>query len=43
MNKHKNNAYIDGSNLYLGVKGLGWDMDYARFRVWLNDWLRDNL
>ncbi len=30
-------AYIDGSNLYKGVKNLGWVLDYQRFRVWLRD------
>lgn len=30
-------AYIDGANLYEGVKGLGWKLDYQRFRVWLRD------
>ncbi len=32
MNVH---AYIDGANLHKGVSGLGWELDYARFRVWL--------
>ncbi len=32
-----NVAYIDGANLYNGVKSLGWNFDYARFRVWLSD------
>jgi uncharacterized LabA/DUF88 family protein len=30
-------AYIDGANLHQGVKNLGWRLDYARFRVWLQD------
>ncbi|MFH1098641.1 MAG: hypothetical protein V1723_01830, partial [Candidatus Uhrbacteria bacterium] len=30
-------AYIDGANLYRGVKSLGWELDYARFRVWLRE------
>ncbi len=30
-------AYIDGANLHKGVKGLGWKLNYARFRVWLQD------
>lgn len=34
----KNNfAYIDGSNLYMGISSLGWKLDYARFRVWLSE------
>jgi uncharacterized LabA/DUF88 family protein len=32
-----NIAYIDGANLYNGIKSLGWELDYARFRVWLTD------
>src|SRR3989344_7512881 len=31
----KNVAYIDGANLYNGIKSLPWDFDYGRFRVWL--------
>jgi len=30
-----NYAYIDGANLHKGVLGLGWNLDYSRFRVWL--------
>lgn len=30
-------AYIDGANLHKGVKGLGWDLDYARFYVYLKE------
>ncbi len=38
MKNTKNNyAYIDGANLYKGIGELGWDLDYARFRVWLKD------
>ena len=38
MKKQENNfAYIDGANLYRGVKSLGWKLDYARFRVWLSE------
>jgi uncharacterized LabA/DUF88 family protein len=32
-----NYAYIDGANLHKGVLGLGWKLDYSRFRVWLAD------
>ena len=35
--KEKNHAYIDGANLHNGVASLGWQLDYARFRVWLTD------
>ncbi|MBT9169155.1 MAG: hypothetical protein DDT19_02509 [Syntrophomonadaceae bacterium] len=30
-------AYIDAANLHRGIKSLGWELDYARFRVWLSD------
>jgi len=33
----KINAYIDAANLYKAVQELGWELDYKRFRVWLND------
>jgi uncharacterized LabA/DUF88 family protein len=33
--KENNFAYIDGANLHKGIKGLGWILDYKRFRVWL--------
>ena len=36
MKKNENNiAYIDAANLYFGARALGWEIDYARFRVWL--------
>lgn len=35
--KTNNYAYIDGANLYKGVVGLGWRLDYRRFRVWLSE------
>ena len=37
IKKENNFAYIDGANLYQGIKGLGWKLDYRRFRVWLKD------
>jgi uncharacterized LabA/DUF88 family protein len=33
----KNFAYIDGANLHRGIKSLGWELDYARFRIWLKE------
>jgi uncharacterized LabA/DUF88 family protein len=30
-------AYIDGANLHRGVKNLGWNLDYKRFCIWLQD------
>jgi uncharacterized LabA/DUF88 family protein len=35
--KENNFAYIDGANLYNGIAGFGWKLDYARFRVWLRE------
>lgn len=29
-------AYIDGANLHKGVKSLGWELNYMRFRIWLS-------
>ena len=38
MNKYKNNfAYIDGNNLYQGVRSANWKIDFDRFRKWLSD------
>lgn len=38
MNKFANNfAYIDGNNLYRGVRNSGWSIDFYRFRKWLSD------
>ena len=33
----ENIAYIDGQNLHLGVKFLGWNLDYKKFRVYLRE------
>lgn len=36
MAKPKSNyAFIDGNNLNLGVRSLGWKLDFRRFRVYL--------
>jgi len=37
QNEENNFAYIDAANLYNGIKQLGWKLDYARFRIWLQD------
>ena len=38
MKKQENNyAFIDGQNVHLGVKELGWLLDFRRFRVYLAD------
>lgn len=34
----KNNyAFIDCQNLYFGIKELGWQLDWKRFRIYLKD------
>lgn len=36
--KHlKNYAFIDSQNLNLAIKGLGWKLDFFRFRVYLRE------
>ncbi len=30
-------AFIDSQNLNLGIRGCGWELDFARFRVYLKD------
>src|SRR3989338_11486552 len=38
MKTSENNyAFIDGQNLHLGVKDLGWRLDYRRFLIYLRD------
>lgn len=32
-----NFAFIDSANLHLGIKQLGWSLNYARFRTYLAD------
>ncbi|PIR27176.1 hypothetical protein COV40_02285 [Candidatus Berkelbacteria bacterium CG11_big_fil_rev_8_21_14_0_20_42_15] len=35
--KKKNYAFIDGQNLNLGVKELGWKLDFKKFRIYLEE------
>jgi uncharacterized LabA/DUF88 family protein len=35
--EQNNFAFIDGANLHQGLKALGWELDYKKFRVWLTD------
>ncbi len=35
--KSKNFAYIDSQNLNLGIQNLGWQLDYRRFRIYLQE------
>ena len=37
IKKENNFAYIDGQNLNLGVKSLGWDLDFKKFRLYLKE------
>jgi len=38
MKKKENNfAFIDGQNLNLGIKSLGWKLDFSRFRRYLKE------
>ncbi|MCX7648841.1 MAG: NYN domain-containing protein [Elusimicrobiales bacterium] len=32
-----NYAFIDSQNLNLSVKGMGWKLDFAKFRIYLKD------
>lgn len=33
----KNYAFIDSNNLHLAIQACGWELDFARFRVYLKD------
>ncbi|TSC96170.1 MAG: hypothetical protein Athens101410_100 [Parcubacteria group bacterium Athens1014_10] len=35
--KEKNYAFIDSQNLNLGIRSLGWKLDYKRFKVYLSE------
>ena len=35
--KQNNYAFIDGQNLYLAIKELGWKLDYKRLRIYLKE------
>ena len=37
MKMENNFAFIDGQNLNLGIKSLGWKLDYSRFRKYLSE------
>lgn len=36
-NKENNYAFIDGQNLNLSIRELGWKLDYKKFRSYLKD------
>ena len=35
--KENNYAFIDSQNLNLGVKDMGWDLDFKKFRIYLKE------
>ena len=35
--REKNYAFVDSQNLNLGIRKLGWKLDYERFRVYLRE------
>src|SRR3989338_10472537 len=35
--KENNFAFIDSNNLNLGMKDLGWKLDYKKFRIYLKE------
>lgn len=35
-----NHAFIDGNNVHMALKDLGWKLDYRRFRVYLREHYR---
>ncbi|MEK7609997.1 MAG: NYN domain-containing protein [Patescibacteria group bacterium] len=35
--KINNYAFIDAQNVHLGIKSLGWKIDWRRFRIYLRD------
>ncbi|MFA4937328.1 MAG: NYN domain-containing protein [Patescibacteria group bacterium] len=37
INNDKNYAFIDSQNLNLGIKSLGWNLDFRKFRVYLKE------
>lgn len=37
IKKDNNYAYIDSNNLNLGVKSMGWNLDFKKFRIYLKE------
>jgi len=35
--KKSNYAFIDSQNLNLGIRSKGWELDFKKFRIYLND------
>jgi uncharacterized LabA/DUF88 family protein len=36
-NKENNFAFIDSQNLNMGVKSMGWNLDFKKFRIYLKE------
>lgn len=36
-NTENNHAFIDAQNVHLGIKSLGWHLDWQKFRVYLKE------
>ena len=36
-NKDNSYAFIDSQNVHKGIKGLGWELDWTRFYIYLRD------
>lgn len=37
VGKLNNCAFIDAQNVHLGIKSLGWDLDWTKFRIYLRE------
>ncbi len=37
LRKEVNYAFIDSQNLNLGIRSKGWELDFKKFRIYLND------
>lgn len=37
IRQENNYAFIDGSNLFLATQGLGWKLDFKKFRIYLRE------
>lgn len=37
LHKPKNFAFIDAQNITMGIRNMGWELDWLKFRVYLTD------
>ena len=37
IQKENNTAYIDGANLHNGMRALGFELDYKKFKIWIKE------